>query len=131
MMEETMLENTSGAGKDAKVPAEVSGKFNWGAFLLSWIWGLGNATYLTLIILLVCFIPLIGGLGALGLAIWFGIKGNEWAWQNKRFESVEAFHAYQKKWVIAGIIVACLGILCSILFTIVGAALLVSSPSVQ
>ena len=128
MMEETMLQNTSGQGKGAVVPAEVSGKFNWGAFLLSWIWGIGNATYLPLIILAVAFIPFVGPLGCLGLAIWFGIKGNEWAWQNKRFEGVEAFHSYQKKWTIAGIIVACIGIVWSI-FSILVLGVLLSSGS--
>ena len=125
-MEETMLENTSGTGKEANVPAEVAGKFNWGAFFLSWIWGLGNATYLPLIILAVAFIPLVGWLGCLGLAIWFGIKGNEWAWQNKRFESVEAFHSYQKKWTIAGIIVACLGIVWTVFSVFILGALMLT-----
>lgn len=124
MAEEMMIENTSGKGKDVVVPDEVAKKFNWGAFFLSWIWGLGNATYLPLIILAVAFIPFIGGLGCLGLAIWFGIKGNEWAWQNKQFPSVEAFHEYQKKWAIAGIIVACLGIVWMIVSVLLFGALL-------
>ena len=43
------LANNSGQGKDSPVLDIVSKKFNWGAFLLSWIWGLGNRTYITLL----------------------------------------------------------------------------------
>lgn len=92
--------NTSGKGEHSQVPLEVKEKFNWGAFLLSWIWGLGNKTYITLIYLILGFIPLVN----LGVSIWFGIKGNEWAWQNKRFKSIPDFHSYQKKWVVGAII---------------------------
>ena len=100
-----IMENNSGNGSLIVVSEEISKKFNWGAFLLSWIWGIGNKTWITLIILPVNYIPYIGHLIALGLQIWFGIKGNEWAWQNKKFESVEQFHSNQKKWAIIGIIV--------------------------
>lgn len=36
------------------------------------------------------------------LATVFGIKGNEWAWQNRRFESVEHFRKVQHIWMIWG-----------------------------
>lgn len=101
-------ENNSGQGPNTPVPDIVARKFNWGAFLLSWIWGLGNKTYITLLMfvgMILSIIPIIGGFIVLGLLIWFGIEGNTWAWQNKRFESIEHFHEYQKKWVIAGIVV--------------------------
>ena len=113
------LANTSGSGKTANIPQDVLGRFNWGAFLLSWIWGLGNNTYITLFILLsviLVFIPF-GGLVPFGLCIWFGIKGNEWAWQNKHFESVEKFHEIQKKWAIAGTIVFVIGIIFSVIMS--------------
>ena len=34
------LTNNSGAGKDSPVLDIVAKRFNWGACLLSWIWGL-------------------------------------------------------------------------------------------
>lgn len=102
--------NTSGSGQAAVLPEELKG-YNWGAFLLNWIWGIGNKTYITLLSFLVAFIPFIGGFAALGMAIWFGFKGNEWAWQNKHFESIEHFKSNQKKWAIAGIIVTILSII--------------------
>ena len=125
MANEVVFENNSGQGENIAVPENVSDKFNWGAFLLTWIWGLGNKTYITLLILLtivLAFIPLmnlVAGIAQLALSIWFGIKGNEWAWKNKKFASVEAFHEYQKKWAIAGTILAVLVILFVILITFI------------
>ncbi len=110
-MTELLTENNSGGGKDIIVSEEVYNHFNWGAFLLTWIWGLGNKSYITLLALacwLLIFVPyisMISGMIGLALAIWFGIKGNEWAWRNKKFDGVEEFHKFQKKWVVAGIIV--------------------------
>lgn len=126
--------NNSGQGPQAAVPAEVlTGGFNWGAFFLHWIWGLGNKTYLTLVMfatLLVCWIPVVGALAPLGLCIWFGMKGNEWAWQNKQWESVEQFHSVQKTWAAwgLGLFIASfvLGIVCGILF---GAAVVMSGAA--
>ena len=124
--------NNSGQGENIAVPEVVADKFNWGAFLLTWIWGLGNKTYITFLIfatIILAFVPILGfvaGMVQLGLSIWFGIKGNEWAWKNKQFESVEAFHDYQKKWAIAGTILAVLGILCSIVIMFVVMAAVMS-----
>ena len=101
----TQAQNTSGMGKDYPVPEEVAKGFNWGACLLGWIWGIGNKTYITFLSLVFSLIPLIGGFIILGLIIWFGIKGNTWAWQNKHFDSVEAFHSYQSKWATASFII--------------------------
>jgi len=85
--------------------------------------GIGNKTYITLLSFLVAFIPFIGCLAALGMNIWFGFKGNEWAWQNKHFESIEHFKSNQKKWTIAGIIVTIVSIIVWIFFAmIIGAA---------
>ncbi|MCR5261273.1 MAG: hypothetical protein K6C94_05490 [Candidatus Gastranaerophilales bacterium] len=90
-----------------KVLPEELKKFNWGAFFLTWIWGLGNKSYIALWALLsgiVSAIPVIG-FAAIGFNIWLGLKGNEYAWHNKDWESVEQFNETQKKWVIAGAIV--------------------------
>ena len=121
-MADEVLTNNSGQGESITVPEEIADKFNWGALLLSWIWGLGNNTYITLLMLatvFLFFIPFINLISfpiQLGLGIWFGIKGNEWAWKNKKFTSFEAFNSYQKKWAIAGTILAVLGILLAIIF---------------
>lgn len=90
-------DNNSGLGKGSDVPEEL-GRWNWGAFLLGWIWGLGNKSYKTFLV----FIPYAG--------IYFlfanGSRGNRWAWQNKDWKSIEQFKRVQRRWAIAGAIVA-------------------------
>jgi len=112
-------------------PPELQ-KFNWGAFLLSWIWGLGNNTYITLVVfvnLIICWIPVINFVVPIGLFIWLGIKGNQWAWQNKEWNSVEHFNTVQKKWVFWGLMIQLILFVAIILLAflyvgIVGAALM-------
>ncbi|MEI8129751.1 MAG: hypothetical protein WCG95_09080 [bacterium] len=76
------------------IPVEIRG-WNWGAFFLTWIWGIGNKSYLSLW----AFIPYFN-------FIWgfvCGAKGNEWAWKNKKWTNVEEFNKAQKKWVIVAV----------------------------
>ena len=102
--------NKSNTNSSYSIPDSITKRFNWGAFILDWIWGLGNKSYITLITLplwILCFVPQFALLSVIlnfGLSIWFGIKGNAWAWHNKHFDSIEAFHNYQNKWEIAAII---------------------------
>ena len=101
------LANNSGQGGDSPVLDIVSKRFNWGAFFLNWIWGLGNRSYITLLVfpaVILGLVPFVGYIAQIGLLIWFGIKGNTWAWQNKQWRSVEHFHEVQKKWAIWGIV---------------------------
>lgn len=90
------MENTSGGGAGTVVPAEIN-RWNWGAFLLTWIWGIGNGTLIALLM----FVPLVN------IPMWFvlGAKGSAWAWQNKRWNSVEEFRRTQRKWALLGVIV--------------------------
>jgi hypothetical protein len=88
--------NTSGQGPSAIVPPELQG-WNWGACLLTWVWGIGNKVWLALIALIP--IPLVG----LVMAIILGIKGNEWAWQSKKWDSIEQFQRKQRIWLYWGI----------------------------
>ena len=78
---------------NAVIPSELS-SWNWGALLLNWIWGLGNNTFIALLV----FVPCIGVFMPFVLAV----KGNEWAWRNKKWDSVEHFQSVQKKWALAG-----------------------------
>ena len=97
------LNNNSGQGPNSEVPDEVANRYNWGAFTFSWIWGLGNKTYITLLTLVLVFIPFVGNIAAIIANIIFGIKGNRWAWQNKQWKSIEHFHKVQKTWACWGI----------------------------
>lgn len=82
-------ENTSGQGDGTIIPPEIMG-WNWGAFWLNWIWGLGNNTYIALLV----FLPLAN----MVMPFVLGFKGSEWAWKNKRWESIEHFKATQRRW---------------------------------
>jgi len=50
--------------------------------------------------------PLFG----LAWAIVLGVKGREWAWRNKRWDSVEHFRNSQRPWDIAGIVIFAIGV---------------------
>lgn len=101
--------NNSGM-KESTFPDGIKG-WSWGAFLLNWIWAIGNRTWIGLL----AIFPYIGFV----FAIYLGIKGRELAWKNKRWESVEHFNRVQRKWskwaliIILGSMI--LGILAAIL----------------
>jgi len=87
-------------------------KWNWGAFLLTWIWALGHRMY---VIALIAFVAT-SGLGLLASLV-MGFLGNELAWKYRPFASYEEFQQVQSAWTKAGIIVAVAGVV----VTIVGA----------
>lgn len=91
----------SGMGPDSPVPPEIKG-WNWGAFLLTWIWGLGNNVWISLLALL-SIIPYVGWIGGLVMSIILGLHGSEWAWQRKKWDSIEHFNQVQRKWMWWGI----------------------------
>ncbi len=77
------------------VPQEIK-RWNWGAFSLNIIWGIGNRSYLTLLML----IPIFN-------LVWMficGAKGNEWAWKNGNYKTVEEFWMVQSTWNRAGFV---------------------------
>jgi len=89
--------NTSGQGfLEGEVPDEIK-EWNWGAFFLTWIWGIGNKVWVALAGL--APIPFAG----LAVGIVLGIKGNEWAWQCKKWDSIEQFRHRQRIWMYWGI----------------------------
>jgi hypothetical protein len=75
------------------VPPEIN-RWNWGAFLLNWIWGVGNNTFIALL----TFVPFLG----LIMPFVLGAKGNAWAWRNGRWDSIEHFKRVQRSWAIWG-----------------------------
>ena len=113
--------NTSGQGAASVVPPEIMG-WSWGGFFLNWIWGIFNGVYIALLAL----IPFVN----LVMIFVLGIKGREWAWRNKKWESIEHFKQTQKTWAIAGLIV---WILCFIpvVFAIFSAATIVALNPAQ
>jgi hypothetical protein len=85
-----------------EVPAEID-RWNWGAFLLNWIWGIGNNVFIALLAL----VPFVG----LIMVFVLGAKGSRWAWRNGRWESVEHFKRVQRAWTKWAIILYCAAIL--------------------
>lgn len=75
-----------------KYPYDFAKEFNWGAFLGTWIWGLFNKSYKTLWMLLLWFTP-----WNILFAIYCGLKGNEWAYKNKKCNDVVTFNKSQEK----------------------------------
>jgi Cytochrome oxidase complex assembly protein 1 len=84
------------AAAPQSVPPEID-RWNWGAFFLNWIWGIGNGTPIALLTL----VPIVGFI----MMFVLGAKGSRWAWRNKRWDSVEHFKRAQRRWAIAGLIV--------------------------
>jgi hypothetical protein len=82
--------------ESSTIPDGIKG-WSWGAFLLNWIWAIGNRTWWGLLAL----IPYVGFI----MAIILGIKGREWAWKNNKWESIEHFNRVQKKWSFWGVLI--------------------------
>jgi hypothetical protein len=101
----------SSVGKNGPFPPELAG-WNWGAFFMGWIWALGMSNVISF---LLCFF--LSGIGN----IIIGIKGNEWAWSSRKFDSVEQFRAVQHTWAVWGVVLFIISILISggiLLFTV-------------
>ena len=90
------MSNTQIIADPEPVPPEID-RWNWGAFLLNWIWGIGNNTYIALLTL----IPFVG----LVMPFVLGAKGSAWAWRNGRWDSVAHFRRVQRQWAIWGAII--------------------------
>lgn len=118
------IENTSGQGPSATIPPEID-RWNWGAFLLNWIWGIGNNTPIALLM----FVPFVNFV----MVFMLGAKGSIWAWRNKRWDSIEHFQAVQRQWakwaIILYALVAALTVAACIAFFFVVSSMLRDSEA--
>lgn len=73
-------------------PADDLYKFNWGAFIGTWIWGLFNKSYKTLFMIPLCFTT-----ASFPFMLICGLKGNKWAYKNKNYDNLGQFHKEQSK----------------------------------
>lgn len=89
-------ENTSGQGELAIIPDEIK-RWNMGAFWFSWIWGIFNRSYVALLAL----IPILNFI----VPFYLGAKGNELAWRNIKWVSVDELKAEQRLWSIGAWII--------------------------
>lgn len=98
------------SNEENSLPPEIR-RFNWGAFLLNWIWGIFHKKYITLLYFPACLIPI---LGPLAISVWFGIAGNKWAWKSNCWETIESFNESQRVWVRIWLILFILGLIFAI-----------------
>lgn len=88
-----VIANNSGRGK-GELPDGVGG-WSWGAFFFGALWAISNRTWIGLL-------SLVPGIGFL-MAFVLGVKGREWAWRNKYWESVEHFNKVQRYWSVVAV----------------------------
>jgi hypothetical protein len=81
----------------APTPTEAELKsWSWGAFGLSWIWGIAHRSPIALLV----FVPVVGWFG---MPFVLGRMGNRWAWRNRRWSDPEAFRRSQRAWAQAAL----------------------------
>ena len=112
------------AEKNYSLPKDLR-IWNWGAFALSWIWGIGNGVYFSFFI----FIPIVlfvfsiivspytfpnifvSAIGLFmifaffGFSFYLGANGNELAWRKTNRDSIIDFLHSQRIWAVWGIII--------------------------
>lgn len=83
------------------IPEEIKG-LNWGAFFWNWVWLIPiNVTYAIIMFFANMFT---GGTSTIVLAFYLLFQGNELAWKNKQYRSIEEFQEEQKKWTLSGLV---------------------------
>lgn len=89
-----------------EISNEIKG-FNWAAFLLTFVWGIPNKAWITLLAIPLIWIQLpycMNWFLLLVFQIYCGVKGNEWAYQAKSYSSVYEFNLVQLKWTIFAVL---------------------------
>ena len=119
-----------GSGQSAMGAQPRLSKWNWGAFYLNGIWGLFNGCWWILLInmgigllsfLLSLVLPFIGLLMlplSLGWQIYVGVKGDEWAWKNRSWRSVQDFEQTQHQWAVASLVIFILNIVLVVIYSV-------------
>ncbi len=81
------------SGKEtSQLPYDYKNEFNWGAFFGTWLWGLFNKSFIPLWDLILFFTP-----WSFYFKLICGLKGNEWAYKNKKWDDVIKFNKSQEK----------------------------------
>ncbi len=97
-------------GVNGPLPDELR-HFNWGAFLLSWVWAVNNKVWIGLIILVISLLSMISSVSSIFSLLAFvgslilGFKGNRLAWRYRKFENLDQFKLVQKAWARWGVII--------------------------
>lgn len=113
--------------KEEEVPQNIK-KWNWGAFFLTWIWGVMNGVYWPLITIPFGFLFVVTDslfivdflwcVISIGMGIALGFNGNKWAWKAKYWRSTADFLRVQRKWTIAALWVVAIGFIITVICTL-------------
>lgn len=101
-------------GRAGDPKAQVPGKFNFGAMMLTIPWAIGMKVYIAI---LISFIPIAG-------FIWCGLKGNEWAWQKGGYRDMDEFIKVQETWNRAGLASLIIALVIGVIMVILNLMLL-------
>lgn len=93
---------------ETPLPDGVRG-WNWAAFILGPVWGIGLRIWWTAIAFLVIAVMLrtswqLALVAWIALAMFLGLRGNEFAWRAQRWDSVGQFIATQQRWSIGALV---------------------------
>lgn len=123
--------NATPAPQPAVVPTSIQvqpdlSKWNWGAFFLSWIWGLFNGCWwilpIQLLLGILSIIPIVNIFTfIISITFWIycGAKGTELAWNGKQWSSVQDFEHTQSIWAKVGIAWFCISLLLGVISTMI------------
>ena len=96
-VDESLVETRKGMQEDQK---EIK-RWSWGGFTLTWIYLVGmNGGWLILLFLILAFIPIVNFIAW----IYLGLNGRKFAWERRKWKSLEEFILVQQKWDMWGII---------------------------
>jgi hypothetical protein len=110
----------TGAVLHAEIPTR---RWSWGAFVFTWVWGVFNGAWWTLLGLVLTLVPSVdlwrqalpgGGSAWVSTAtllytawsVVCGLYGERWAARGRRWQSAEQFRRRQHAWAVAALVVA-------------------------
>lgn len=82
--------------------------WNWGGFLLPYLWLVGHGRVSTgVLLILSSFLPLVSAFHLVlypAFAVYLGLNGYETAWRNQPYHSVEQLRDREREWMLWGFI---------------------------
>lgn len=89
-------------------------RWNFGAFLGSWLWAPFNGIYWPLGVLVAMIVPYLGQVCGLCLCVYLGLNGSKMAWRTGKYKDFGDFKRAQRLWTYIGIAVFALTIVAHI-----------------
>ena len=84
--------------------------WNWGAFLMPYLWLIGHGRLsLGMFLLVSAAIPIVGWVHVLVYpitAVLLGLSGHETAWRHRAFHSIDQLQEIERTWTLWGLFVA-------------------------